>query len=165
MRIGGISTSSFKSYFLTSSEINKIFLSNKISTNYFKIFLRIPLKLKQFIFNGHYLNKYFKIYSVKFNKKYIFNNSFKIVENVNTLINKKRFILSGLNLAYLGYFGINKLNLNYDLYHWIDGIWAKKHINLDKKPGRQILNELVLPKQIKRITVIENMTDKSKIFD
>ena len=164
MRVGGISTSNFKSYFLISSEINKIFLSNKISTNYFKIFLRIPLKLKQFIFNGNYLNKDFKIYSVKFNKKYIFDNSFKIVENVNTLINKKRFILSGLNLAYLGYYGINKLNLDYDLYHWPDGIWAKKHVNLDKKPGRQILKELVLPKHIKSITVVGNMTNNSKKY-
>ena len=164
MRVGGISTSSFRSYFLTSNEIYKIYLFNKINTNYLKIFLRIPLKLKQFVFNKYDLNKQFKNYTVKFNKKYIYNNSFKIIENVNSLIIKKRFILSGLNLAYLGYFGINKLNLNYDLYHWIDGIWAKKHINLDKKPGRQILNELVLPKQIKRITVIGNMTDKSKKY-
>ena len=95
---------------------------NKINTNYLKIFLRIPLKLKQFVFNKYDLNKQFKNYTVKFNKKYIYNNSFKIIENVNSLIIKKRFILSGLNLAYLGYFGINKLNLNYDLYHWIDGI-------------------------------------------
>ena len=39
---------------------------------------------------------------------------------------------------------------------------GKKHINLDKKPGRQILKELVLPKHIKSITVIGNMTNNSK---
>lgn len=164
MRIGGISTYNFNSYIITSKEIQKIFLFNKININYFKILLRIPLKLKQFFYNEKYLNKKFENYKIKFDKKNIYNNSFKIISNVNSIIHKKKFILSGLNLAYLGYFGSGELTLNHDLYHWPDGIWSKKHINLDKKPGRKILDELILPKNFDSITVIGNMKYQSKKY-
>ena len=165
MRMGGVSSYNLKSYYKTSKEIYQIFKENKIKANILNVIIRIPLKIHQlFFYDEKKLNQNFQNFQIKFDKKYIFNNSFKLISNVNKLINKKKFILSGLNLAFLGYLGSKKLNLHEDLYHWVDGIWAKKFVNLDKKPGRDVLQELVLTKEIKNITVIGNLTKKSKKY-
>ena len=42
---------------------------------------------------------------------------FKIVKDVKNIPFKKNFILSGLNLAFLGYYFKNDIKQHQDLYH------------------------------------------------
>ena len=50
------------------------------------------------------------------------------------------------------------------LFHWPDGIWLKKHIEIKKIPGRDLIKNLKIPKNIKEIMVLGNLTEKSKNF-
>ena len=72
----------------------------------------------------------------KLNKKFFYLNlifkedyekkTFKILRSVNNLDLKKNFILSGMNLAFLGYYSKKVVFPQKDLYHWPDGIFIKK---------------------------------------
>ena len=163
MKIGGVSTRNIMSYFQSSNEIKKALLQNKLEQSFIKIYLRFIYKIKQLlIINRHELNKKF---FRKVNKFYIekLNYDFIIYNNLNKLFSKKNFILSAMNLAFLGSF-LRYEELKFPtLYHWPDGISAKL---LDKKiqkiPGRQILQQIKLNKKIKRIIVIGNLSSLSK---
>ena len=76
----------------------------------------------------------------------------------------QNFILSGMNLAFLGYFANRELFPKKILFHWPDGIWLKKHIQIEKIPGRDLIKNLKIPKNIKKIIVLGNLSEKSKIF-
>lgn len=166
MRTGGISGSGVKSYVINTIEILRALKKNKIYSNIFFILMRFPIKLKQLYFiNENNLNKDFKMFDILFDKKNYLNNSFKIISNLRTLMNKeKNFILSGMNLAFLGYFAAGIVFPYKDLYHWPDGVWAKKISKFDKIPGRELLKKISLPKKIKKIIVIGNLSNRSKLY-
>jgi glycosyltransferase involved in cell wall biosynthesis len=92
----------------------------------------------------------------------------KLIVNLEEEFFKSNFILSGLNLAFLGYLGIGKINLNKDLYNWPDGIFYRRffkdHKNVRKVSGKKLLSNLVIPEFIKNIYVLGNLSDYSKIF-
>jgi UDP-N-acetyl-D-mannosaminuronic acid transferase (WecB/TagA/CpsF family) len=69
-----------------------------------------------------------------------------------------------MNLAFLGYYAKNKLFPAQSLYHWPDGIWLKKHLNINKIPGRDLFKSLKIPKHIDNINVLGNLSIKSKKF-
>ena len=46
-----------------------------------------------------------------------------------------------MNLAFLGYYANRELFPSKFLYHWPDGLWVKKHININKIPGRELLKK------------------------
>ena len=50
MRMGGISGRNFKSYIVSTKEILGSFKLNNIRTNFFKIILRLPPKIVQYMF-------------------------------------------------------------------------------------------------------------------
>ena len=50
------------------------------------------------------------------------------------------FTLSGLNLAFLGYFANKEVYTKKILFHWPDGIWLKRHIDIDKMHVRFFSN-------------------------
>jgi len=163
MKTGGVSGRNITSYFHSSNEIKRALNQNKLKQNFIKIYLRFIYKIKQLIFiNEHQLNKKF---FRKVNKFYAekLNYDFLIYNNFNKLFNKKNFILSAMNLAFLGSFlRYEELKFPY-LYHWPDGISVKL---LDKKikklPGRELLHKIKINKKIKRIIVIGNLSSLSK---
>ena len=165
MRTGGISDQNWLSYILTTKEILKSFKVNSLNSSIIKILLRIPLKLHQlFFFNQEILNKNFEIYKIIFNKNLLLKKSIKVIKNVKNIPFKKNFILSGLNLAFLGYLHANKIKLSPNLYNWLDGLWAERFINLKKKPGRDIIKNLILPSNIDEIVVVGNLSKISSVF-
>ncbi len=165
MRSGGISGKNLKSYWISTIEILKSFQINGLKTNIFFIIMRIPAKIAQlFIYNKDLINSTFKLFKFKFENNYYQENSFKIIDKVQKIPFKQNFILSGMNLAFLGYFANKEVFTKKILFHWPDGIWLKKHIQIKKMPGRDLINNLKIPKHIKRITVLGNLTEKSKIF-
>jgi hypothetical protein len=97
------------------------------------------------------LNKY-KI--DKYYKKLIVYD-FNILNNIKLLNFKKNFVLSALNLAWLGSYSNNEVRSFKNLLHWPDGIFASKISHILKKiPGREILRNIVLPKKIQKIVVL-----------
>jgi hypothetical protein len=90
---------------------------------------------------------------------------FKIITNIKKLNYNNNFTLSALNLAFLGAYFYKEVRLYKNLIHWPDGKYAKSvFLKLKKTPGRQILNELNIPKKIKQLTIFGNLTDKSEKF-
>jgi glycosyltransferase involved in cell wall biosynthesis len=162
MRMGGISTRNFLSYIISTKEILRSFLLNKIKINVFSIVLRLPIKAIQYYnFNQKKLNKDMKIFQTFFYKDDLFKDNFNLINDFKNIPFKKNFILSAMNLAFLGYYAAKKVYPHKDLYHWMDGIWAKKYTNLKKKPGRELIKKLMLPKEIKTIFIIGNISKKS----
>lgn len=164
MRSGGISGKNFKSYLISTLEIFKSFKINKIYSNFLFIILRIPVKIKQFLIKKKFTNKELQIFKTIYDRKFYYDNSFKIIKNLNQLKNQKEFILSGMNLAFLGYYCNDELKPHQNLFHWPDGVWIKRLVNINKIPGRDLLKKLKLPNNIKSITVLGNISDNSKNY-
>ena len=165
MRSGGISGKNLKSYWISTIEILKSFQINKLSSNLFFIIMRIPAKINQlFIFNKDRINQSFKLFQFLFEKNYYHNNSFKILSKTKIIPFKKNFILSGMNLAFLGYFANNEVFAEKNLFHWPDGIWLKKHIDIEKIPGRDLIRNLKIPSDIKKILVLGKLSNHSKYY-
>jgi glycosyltransferase involved in cell wall biosynthesis len=167
MKTGGVSGRNLLSYITSTNEISKSLTENNFKIKYFKIFFRFIYKIQQlFIFNAEIINKNFIYKLHTFYKKKI-KYDFIIYKNFNKLILQKKFILSAMNLAFLGSYVKNyKLKFPY-IYHWPDGVSAKLlNKKVKKIPGRKLLDELNLNKTIQRIVVIGNLTplSKRKIF-
>ena len=159
MRMGGISGKNFQSYIISTREILKSFQINNINTNIFKILLRLPPKVSQYFFiNKLNLNSNFKLFKIKFGEKYL-ENSFRIIKSPDKIPFEKNFILSGLNLAFLGYYFKGDIPYFKNIFHWPDGLFAKTIFEkILKVPGRIILKNMVVPTQIKKIVVLGNLT-------
>ena len=50
---------------------------------------------------------------------------FTILKNVNSINYKKNYVLSALNLAFLGSYIENQVKLYKNLIHWPDGVFVK----------------------------------------
>ena len=162
MRSGGISGKNFYSYWISTLEILRSFKLNKLTSNLFFIIMRIPVKINQlFFFNDKKINKEFSIFKILFDKDYYYKNSFKILNDVNNIRSKDNFILSGMNLAFLGYYANHEVFPKKNLFHWPDGIWVKNHINVKKIPGRNLVRDLKLSKNIKNILILGNISENS----
>ena len=165
MRVGGASGKNLLTYITTTREILKSLKLNKINHVYFYVITRSIYKLQQLIlFDTMKLNKNFEIFNFKFQTKYYENKTFKIIKNISKLPFDQNFILSGMNLAFLGYYSNNTVYPSKDLYHWPDGLFAKKIANVEKIPGRDILNKLKLSNKITSINVLGNISEQSKKY-
>ncbi len=131
-----------------------------------KILLEVMLNNygKQFLekkFNKELLLSQLEEY---FNK---YRNQIKIIKNIDNIPFDKNFSLSGLNLAFLGYWVKKKIKLNENLYLWPDGIFYKRFFNdkfINKIPGRKIVSDLKIPNNIKKIYVAGNLNNVSKEY-
>ena len=122
MKTGGKSGENLFSYLLTTREILTAFKINGIYSNIFFILLRIPSKIIQII-RSFFLNlkTLEKINITNKNEKII-----KVLRNIKSLYSKKRFILSALNLAFLGSILSKKIINDKNLICWTDGLFARK---------------------------------------
>ena len=131
-------------------------------------------KIVKEVSNNNYGTEYLK---KNFNKKlllselekYFLNNiiKIKIIKNTKNIIFDKNFSLSGLNLAFLGYFIKNKIKLNSNIYLWPDGIFYKRFFynkKVKKIPGRKIIDEIKIPNNIKNIYIFGNLNFTSKKY-
>ena len=157
MKTGGISGRDLKSYAVTTREIRTSFKINNIKNNLFRIIKRIPSKLHQYLnLDQKKLNKGFKNVLLNYGLT-LTNNYFQIILNQKLIPFKKNFILSGMNLAFLGYYLKNETKSHPDQYHWPDGLFAKYlKLKIKKIPGRELLVKLKIPKSIKKINIIGN---------
>ena len=111
-----------------------------------------------------------------FNKDKIFNDIEKFIEDTYKTIEKiklikspksipwhNNFTLSGLNLAFLGYYSKGIIKLHSNLYNWSDGIFFKRFFyRLTKKyAGRELVDQIKLIDSIKKVYVFGSLPNKS----
>ena len=161
MRSGGKSGKNLKTYFTSTKEIVEAFKINNLKTKYLVILSRLPLKFKQFFFSSNInLNPKFELPVSTF--KFQQEREFKILKSIENLPIKSNFILSGMNLAFLGFFSKGDVYTYKTLYHWPDGIFAKNlKSNINKIPGRLIVKNLSIPEEINKIYIIGNCSEHS----
>ncbi len=165
MRSGGISGKNLQSYWISTLEILRSFRLHNLKSNFLFIIMRIPAKINQlFFFNSFKINTNFRLFKILFEDSYYKKNSFKVIEKINHIPFNKNFILSGMNLAFLGYFANKEIYQEKFLYHWPDGIWSKKHINIEKIPGRDLISKIKIPNYINKIIVLGNLSKNSENF-
>ena len=165
MRVGGLSSKNIYSYITSTMEILKTFKKNNIKSNLMHSLVRIPSKIIQlFIFNSKNINNNFKLTLTEFYKKFK-KYDFIIKNKLNYLDFNNNFIYSAMNLAFLSSYANNDIKKNKYLINWSDGIFSKIICDIDIKiPGRQVLKSLQLPKNIKKITVIGNLSSNGKLY-
>ena len=165
MKSGGLSSKNFNSYITINKEIIKSFKINFIKINKLFIFFRIPSKIMQFIiFDKKNINSTFRHKETLFFKKY-YEDTIKLLLNLKKLDFKKNFILSALNLAFLGSYSKGLIKTHKNMINWPDGIFSKIYgKNIKKIPGREVISEMSLPKSINRIIVVGNLSLKGKEY-
>jgi len=165
MRAGGISGKNLFSYLISTKEIMRSFNENKIISNIFNITSRLLLKSLQFInFNSNELNESYNFIYTDFLKKFE-KPELKIMQTSEKLFLNRNFILSALNLAFLGNYAKGQIKIEDNLICWPDGYFAKTvDSTLYKVPGRDLINSLNIPKNIKDILVLGNLSVKSKNY-
>jgi hypothetical protein len=96
----------------------------------------------------------------------LLDSFYKEVVNINKLIStKKNFILSAFNLSAYAYIFQNKINISEDIYFWQDGLFSKFFFKeYSKLPGRRLITNLKISKNIKSIFVIGSMTSAARFF-
>ena len=163
MKIGGVSTKNLFSYVISTKEIIKSLKENNLFKSHFLVFFRFLFKINQiFFFEKIKLKKQSKKNYHSFYKENLVYDFF-IYKSFKNILKKKKFILSAMNLAFLGSYVKNNQLKFPNLMHWPDGISAKIFSrSINKIPGRQILTKIKIPKNIRRIVVIGNLSKKSK---
>ena len=98
-----------------------------------------------------------KLLSIK--KKII---EIRLITNIDQIPYKENFILSGLNLAFLGSFISDKIKIDKRFIHWPDGIFAQRYYKktIQKMSGRYLMGNLIIPKNINTIHVMGDLDDK-----
>jgi hypothetical protein len=166
MKSGGISGKNLKSHIISTTEIIKSLKSNKIDFSLVDIILRFPIKSKQFfLINKKLLNKNFKLKIHKIYENKIISK-IRMIKNVTFLNLNKNFVLSAMNLAFLGFFFKKDIKLHSTLINWPDGTFSKTlSLNIKKVPGREIIRKLNFKNSaINQITVIGNLSEISKKY-
>ena len=138
-------------------------LKNDGSINY--EFKNFDILLKKFDFDTN-LNKFELLLFENLNLKKSYLQTIKLVTNLNNKFFNKNFILSGLNLAFLGHYVSKETKIVKNLYHWPDGLFKFLFFkNKTKKiPGRDLINNLVIPEFIEKIYVLGDLPDKNKNY-
>lgn len=138
--------------------------------NFFLYNKKIKINISSF---DKLLNIYSKKRSIKklinifdnLNKKYFYK--LKLITNPSAINYNENFILSGLNLAFLGYFSSEKLTIHRSMMVWPDGFFKNRFFknSIKKLPGRNFLNQLSIDnKIIKKIIVMGKLESSSKKY-
>ena len=166
MKTGGISGKNFKAYLVSTFEILRSLKKNNVNSNIIYSLLRIPRKLSQFYnYDKNILNKNFFIKKILFYKQYLKEN-FIIITKINKISLNKNFILSGMNLAFLGYYIKGNIKEHPNLINWPDGLFSKIFgLNIKKIPGREVLELLNVKKSnISEIIIFGNLGETQQNY-
>jgi UDP-N-acetyl-D-mannosaminuronic acid transferase (WecB/TagA/CpsF family) len=103
------------------------------------------------------LNKYLKDETI-----YKENLNIRLITSCNLYNFNNNFILSGLNLAFIGTLAQKQLFIHKDMYHWPDGLFQKRFFNtkVKKISGRSLLRQLVIPRIVKKIYILGNASKR-----
>ena len=140
MRTGGISGRNIMAHYISSKEIYKSIKSKKKFASHTLINLRYIPKLMQFLF---FKFKNINLFLIRKDYQNLLRYDFKLITNIKKLDFQSNFVLSALNLAFLGSYIENQVKLYKNLIHWPDGIFVKNFDHhIQKIPGREIFKNM-----------------------
>jgi len=155
MRTGGISGRNLMAHHISSKEIYKSIKSKKKVASHTLINLRYIPKLMQFLFSKF---KNIDLFLIRKDYQSLLRYDFKLITNIKKLDYQSNFVLSALNLAFLGSYVENQVKLYKNLIHWPDGIFVKNFDNhIRKIPGREIIKNMRIASNINQITVFGSL--------
>jgi hypothetical protein len=168
MRLGGLSTKNISSYIINTLEIMKSMKNARVNYYFIRAFLRMPRKIGQLLILKESI-KWKKTFNLIRSDFYVKNlaSYFTLLINLKKLfyVKKNGFILSALNLAFLGYYEKGSIKNNSYLINWPDGVFSKYlNFSIKKIPGRKILDKIKIPKNITRFVILGNLNNISKKF-
>ena len=159
MRTGGISGRNIMAHYISSKEIYKSIKSEEKIASHILINLRYIPKLMQFVF---FKFRSIDLFFIRKDYQKLLRYNFKLITNIKKLNFQKNFVLSALNLAFLGSYIEDKVKLYKNLIHWPDGIFVKNFgTQVQKVPGREIIKNIKITKDIKLITVLGSLPPQS----
>jgi len=159
MRTGGISGRNIMAHYISSKEIYKSIKSKKKFASHTLINLRYIPKLMQFLF---FKFKNINLFLIRKDYQNLLRYDFKLITNIKKLDFQSNFVLSALNLAFLGSYIENQVKLYKNLIHWPDGIFVKNFDHhIQKIPGREIFKNMRIASNINQITVFGSLPDLS----
>ena len=138
-----------------------------------KYFLRMKEKQETFEANTRLLQeKFSKDNIMNFLNNEIINETKKfqylnLIYDIDDINLNNNFILSAINLAWLGYFSKGEIKIDNKFIFWPDGLFYRK-IYKNKKtkkiPGRELIKKLNLNDKIKVIHVVGNISENGKKY-
>ena len=162
MRTGGVSGKNLMSHIKTTEEIYLSLKRNGLFFSYFFVTLRFIVKSLQINIFNKYNNKKFTVN--KYYKKLI-ESDLKVISKIQIVNFNKNFVLSALNLAFLGNYFFGKIRAYKELMLWPDGVFSKTLFkSLKKIPGRDLLKKIKLNNEIKKIVILGNLPDASREY-
>lgn len=96
------------------------------------------------------------------NKTFKENLNIRLIVSNNLYNLNNNFILSGLNLAFIGTLAQRQLFIHKNMYHWPDGLFQKRFFKtkVRKISGRTLLRRLVIPRIVQKIYILGNASQK-----
>ena len=127
---------------------------------------KIEIKLKNFSFLKKIFSKKLAIKKLdKIIVHLIKKDKYVLIKNIANLNFKRNIILSALNLAFLGFYAKGDIKLKKEYVLWPDGYFASQFDKKIKKiPGRNLLKNIKLDENIKKIIVFGNMSNKNEKY-
>jgi len=159
MRTGGISGRNIMAHYISSKEIYESIKSKKKIASHILINLRYIPKLMQFLF---FKFKNINLFFIRKDYEKLLRYDFKLITNIKKLNFKNNFVLSALNLAFLGSYAEDQVKLYKNLIHWPDGIFVKNFdSHVRKVPGREIIKNIKVGSNINQITILGSLPTES----
>ena len=120
--------------------------------------------LREFDYKSNLKN--FKDILEKNLKQIEINQTIKLIKKIDINFFQKNFVLSGLNLSFLGHYIKKETKIFDNLYHWPDGLFKLIFFNfsIKKLPGRELINNLNIPNFINNIHVVGDLSEKNKNY-
>lgn len=91
-------------------------------------------------------------------------NKIKYTSNVKMITFDKNIVLVAFNLAFIGFFFKNIIQIHKNFIFWPDGIFAKRFFTCHKIPGNELIKSLSISKKIKKIVILGNSSLKDERF-
>ncbi len=98
---------------------------------------------------------------------YFYDNKIKLkfVTKSKEINFKNNFVLSAFNLAFIGSWVSKDIKIYKELHCWPDGLFKNTLLkNVPKLPGRDLIKNIKLPTDIKKIRIIGNSSNKVEKF-
>ncbi len=130
--------------------------------NFFKNFQKIDINNQVYIDTNFSKKNILSKLDEYFNSQKIRLRFIKKVENISF---EKNFVLSAFNLAFIGSWISKEIKIYNDLYCWPDGLFKETLLkNVAKLPGRDLIKNIKLPENIKKIRIIGNSSPRVEDF-
>ena len=136
--------------------------------NNLKLFKFLKKKKLNKINNTSYIENNFSKEKILNKLDYYFHENkikLRFITKSNQIKFKNNFVLSAFNLAFIGSWVSKDIKIYNELYCWPDGLFKNTLLkNIPKLPGRDLIKSLKIPKNIDKIRIVGNSSERVEKF-